>query len=169
MMGKVRQACRKNSRIVDFLDLGGAVVHGAADIQHDEDASVRLALIKLDVQTVRAPIHVPVDAPDFIPWHVLPVRREVHAETRIWRAVQSLNETFDHCARDYLQVLNLEQNLRIDEAVGGRPIYYWCTHTSFATPLILQSRFWNRHDFEQPLDNVFGLDAFRLGMEIGQD
>src|SRR5215475_10319205 len=35
--------------------------------------------------------------------------------------------------------------------------------------LIFQSRFWHRHRFQKPLDDVLGFDAFRLGMEVRQN
>src|SRR3989449_6722946 len=44
-----------------------------------------------------------------------------------------------------------------------------CSTTGVLIELIFQSRLWNRHDLEQPLDDVLRLDTFRLRVEIGQD
>src|SRR5215471_10086965 len=50
MMGEVRQARRQDPRIIDLLDLGGAVIHGSANVQQYQDASVRFALVQLDIK-----------------------------------------------------------------------------------------------------------------------
>ena len=42
--------------------------------------------------------------------------------------MQSLDETFNDCARAELKVLNFQQNLRIDESIRRRSIYDMCTH-----------------------------------------
>src|SRR5947207_746626 len=77
--------------------------------------------------------------------------------------MKTLHETFNHAASDQFEILNFHQNLGIYEPVlrlfGDR-----CTHK-----LIFQSRLWNRHDFEQPSDDLLRLDSFGLGVEVCQD
>src|SRR5215467_2622617 len=128
MVGEVRQARRQDPRIIDLLDLSGAVIHRSADVQQYKDASVRLALVQLDIQTVGPRKHIPVNAPDFVPRHVLSVRCEVDTETCVGRPMQTLNKSFDNRARDEFQVLNLDQDLRINKPIRRRLFYYWCTH-----------------------------------------
>src|SRR5262249_12727891 len=128
MMGEVRQARRQDPRIIDLLDPGGAIIHGSTDVQQYQDAGVRFALVQLDIQAVGPRKHIPVNAPDLVPRHVLSVRCEVDTETRVGRPMQTLNKSLDNRARNEFQVLNLDQDLRINKPIRRRLFYYWCTH-----------------------------------------
>src|SRR5262249_34995678 len=92
------------------------VPHRSADIEHDEDARIGLTLVELDVQPVGSPEDVPVDAADFVARHVLPVSGEIDAESHVGRPVKALHETFDNTSSYQFQILNPDQNLRVDKA-----------------------------------------------------
>ena len=117
VIGEVSQARRQNPGVIDFLDVARSVVHRTADIQQDENAGIRFAFVQLDVKPVGTAINIPIDSPNLIARHVLPVRRKIDAESQIRRSMKTLDKTFDHRARDQFQVLNLHQNLRIDEPI----------------------------------------------------
>src|SRR5437667_12360457 len=94
VVGEIAQAGGENSRIIDLLDFPGAIIHGSADVEKNQNACVGLTFIQLYIQLVAAGKNIPVDATDFVARHVLAVRRKIHAEAEVGRTMQTLNKTF---------------------------------------------------------------------------
>ena len=81
-----------------------AVVHRAAAIEDDGGAEVRLLLVFADVVAVAACEDAPVNVPDFVAGHVLPVLLEFDAEALVRRPVQARGEALDDLPREHLEV-----------------------------------------------------------------
>ena len=79
----------------------------------EQRAEIRLLLVLLQVLSLRLGEHLPVEVPERIPRHVLPVLRELHAETVIGTAVETGDEAFDDKSGAQLHVRKLSYNARL--------------------------------------------------------
>src|SRR5690349_12389524 len=79
------------------------VLHGAAAIEQYRQLAIGLTAVALQIRTLRACEHVPIDMPQIVPGSIGPIFGKLLAEAEIGRAVQTGDEPIDHGASDQVK------------------------------------------------------------------
>src|SRR5688572_10519026 len=80
---QVRETRRQSHGVLVFGHGPAAVIHGSAEIQQQRRTEVRLLFVLTNVETVRSSEDTPVDVPDLVSRHVLPVLLELDTEALV--------------------------------------------------------------------------------------
>ena len=152
---------------------------------------VGLGVVLLDVELVVAREQLPVQVPQIVARQILAMRGEFDRESDVRAAVQPVQKTLDDRARDQLEVVDLGEHDGIEVFVhqlgaaepafglsAGLVFAAWpgakasrpraafhglAGRYSFVAYLLDLSR---RDDFDQPADQVVGIDSLGPGVEI---
>jgi hypothetical protein len=116
---QVREGGCKRRPVFQLGDVvPGGIAHREAGIKHDRGAEIGLLFVLLDVVPVCLSVNFPIDEPDRISWHVLPVFRELDAEPVVRAPVESGDEPLDHEPGTQLHVCEPRDDVGVQELKG---------------------------------------------------
>ena len=119
--GERSQAAGQETSVIQLPDASPAKVHGARDIDGDDEVGVCIGLELLDVKTVGTGEESPIEPPDVVSGHVGPVFGEVDGTAQERGTMETADESLDHHLRNERQVLDPGEGHGINEPrAGGR-------------------------------------------------
>ena len=94
-MHQVGERAGEIRRVLQLGDLAGAVAHRSADVEQQVAREVGFLFVLLDEVLVGAREHLPVERGEIVAGQILPVLRELDAESLVRTAMQAGQEALD--------------------------------------------------------------------------
>src|SRR5205814_2247245 len=126
---RARQIRQAGSEIAAIIELAErlrraplrrrSIMHRRRRIEQHGEVRVRIGLELLDEMPVAPRKQLPVDAADVVARQVRPVLGEIHRRPEMRRAVQPVDDSLGHEARDELEIADPCEHGRIDQSSVG--------------------------------------------------